>query len=345
MIGSLGSVRRRHALAKSGFSLVELLTVIAVVALLMELMLPAVMSAREMARRTICTNNLRQLGLGTQLHLDAIRHFPTGGWTSVWVGDPNRGYGENQPGGWCYNLLPYIERRDLHDVALALEGARRDQATAVMFATPVSMFVCPTRRPVEAWPFDRILFNSAEALQAARSDYAANIGNLTPLDHAGPGPRSYKEAENWVAGEDRLTQWVATYHNGVVHQRSVVRPSQVTDGLSRTFLYGEKYLNSSQYETGQSHGDDQSLYVGFDRDNARSTNILHPPLADDNLTAVYLVHSDSSAVVDWNFGSAHPTAMSMLMCDGAVRLISYDFDANAFVSLGSRDGGEVDDGG
>ena len=70
-----------HVMAKrhDGFSLVELLVVIAVIALLIHLLLPAIQAAREEARRTQCMNNLRQLGLGVMLHVDAYGHYPSGG--------------------------------------------------------------------------------------------------------------------------------------------------------------------------------------------------------------------------------------------------------------------------
>jgi hypothetical protein len=207
-----------------------------------------------------------------------------------------------------------------------------------MFGTPVAVFVCTSRRPVQPWPFDRILFNAEETDLAGRSDYAANIGNLLPMDHPGPGPKTVEDAENWKDGTDRFKEWVATYHNGVVHQRSTVKASMITDGLSQTFLAGEKFLAQQFYESGESNGDDQSLYVGFDRDNARSTNSLHPPLRDDFAESYHLVFGDDELVLDWNFGSAHPTSFNMVRCDGSVDSLSYEVDPQVFVAQGSRDG-------
>lgn len=89
-------VRRRL----QGFTLVELLAVIAIIAMLVSLLLPAVQSAREAARRTQCIQNLKQLGLGVMLHLNAHEHFPSGGWGHAWVGIAGRGAGLSQPGGF-----------------------------------------------------------------------------------------------------------------------------------------------------------------------------------------------------------------------------------------------------
>ena len=86
--------------AKRAFTLVELLVVITIIGILIALLLPAVQAAREAARRTQCSNNLKQLALSSLNLEQTQRHFPTGGWGFLDTGDPNRGTGRNQPGGW-----------------------------------------------------------------------------------------------------------------------------------------------------------------------------------------------------------------------------------------------------
>ena len=91
-------------LARRAFTLVELLVVIAIIGILVALLLPAVQAAREAARRTSCTNNIRQLGLALVNYHDAHKTLPFGS-----------GYLNARTGTWVSAILPYMEEQSLYD--------------------------------------------------------------------------------------------------------------------------------------------------------------------------------------------------------------------------------------
>ena len=118
---------------------------VTIIAMLVVLLLPAVQAAREAARRVTCTNHLKQLGLAILNHESAHAHLPTNGWGYQWVGDPDRGFAEQQPGGWIFNVLPFVEESGVHDLAAnltPLSDAKR-QATRRMILTLGSAFRWP----------------------------------------------------------------------------------------------------------------------------------------------------------------------------------------------------------
>ena len=112
--------------ARNAFTLVELLVVITIIGILISLLMPAVQSAREAARRVQCQNNVKQLALAMISHETSTKRFPSGGWGWYWVGDPDRGLSwQNQPGGWVYTILPFIEQNNLFQMGTGQPSAQK----------------------------------------------------------------------------------------------------------------------------------------------------------------------------------------------------------------------------
>ena len=313
---------------RCGFTLVELLVVITIIGILVSLLLPAVQSAREAARTAQCKNHLKQLALGAITHNTLHGHFPTGGWGWGWVGDPNRGFNRNQTGGWAYNLLPFIEQQALHDMGKDQTDAVRRAEGAKMAAMPVAIYNCPSRRPSKSYPFPHgsNFVNIDRPAAAGRSDYGISAGTSGAGDEYGPADLSAGEARNPITG------WPHQNHTGVSFQRSEVKSGMIRDGLSATYLIGERYLNPDKYENGLDAADDQNLYMGHDRDMYRWSGPSYLPLRDR-----------PGVSSDWIFGSAHPGQFHMSMCDGSVHGINFSINGNVHNNLGNRADGQAVD--
>ncbi len=146
----------RSSKSLRGFTLVELLVVIAIIGILISLLLPAVQAAREAARRAQCVNNLKQLALACLNHESSVKVLPTGGWTPINVGHPDAGFGLTQPGGWLFNILPYLEQSTLYKLqqgkTIGTVGVNLEAAALSMVTTPLAAMYCPSRRPVQTYP-------------------------------------------------------------------------------------------------------------------------------------------------------------------------------------------------
>lgn len=344
------AARRRE----SGFTLVELLVVIAIIGILVALLLPAIQAAREAARRNTCKNNLKQLALGWMNHESVTGHFPTGGWGHNWVGDADRGFGKEQPGGWMYNILPYIEQQALHDLpsdgqpdvltAQQLEGALQ------VIQQPIATIICPSRRSDSLCSYNpsasgaMIAHNvqllpvvSAMSLMVGRGDYAANCGDQ---DDGAFGFSNDKAGPSALASQVYESQY--DNYTGVSFDRSEMRIQQITDGLSNTYMVGERFLNVSNYTNGSDLGDGETWCTGFNNDNYRSAFI--PPRADDLGTGdpEYARKTSAEKQLDTRlFGSAHTSTWHIALCDGSVHAMSYNVDLNIHRNLANRADGQV----
>jgi hypothetical protein len=314
------------------------LVVIAIIGVLVALLLPAIQSAREAARRQQCASNLKNLALGSVNQHDAHKIYPTGGWGYFWVGDADRGFGRAQPGGWIYNLLPYIEQAGLH--RLASDGDRENITPAQragalrVVQSPLDMIFCPSRRlqNVHPKPVDGAYYANncasaptAAAAVAGRSDYAINCGDRNMNEPAWdppdsfPGNRPGNTASNYASAEKYAWTWnslggrvntpanfnevtATNIFTGVSFLRSRVGVQHITDGTTTTYLIGEKYLNADRYESGDHSADNETWCTGFNNDNFRCA--FDPPALDR-------LAPPARECQTRIFGSAHPVGWFM----------------------------------
>jgi prepilin-type N-terminal cleavage/methylation domain-containing protein/prepilin-type processing-associated H-X9-DG protein len=320
-----------------GFTLVELLVVITIIGILIALLLPAVQAAREAARKAQCANHLKQLALGGLGHEQAQGFLPTGGWAWWWMGDPDRGFDRRQPGGWCYNLLPYIEQSALHEIGAGMSAANKKAALVSVAQTPLAALYCPSRREPILYPNTYTMCNVNPVSDASRTDYAANGGTVGPTWWNPPWPSSGDPSFADVAGFAWPDMSAST---GVFFPTSMLRMADITDGASNTYLLGEKYLHADHYLDGEEGTDNNLAYEGYDWDDVRwglwngSTKTYSPPLQDTPGYSDYI-----------DFGSAHAGSLNMSLCDGSVRPVSYSVDTTVHGHLCDRhDGVPIDAG-
>ena len=314
------------------FTLVELLVVIAIIGILVALLLPAVQTAREAARRTQCMNHLRNLGLACHGHHDSHGFFPSGGWGSNWMGDPDQGFGRRQPGSWLFSVMPFIEEGALFDLAAGRPGwpvpNRKKLTLGEVHGTPVGLFYCPSRRAPFAYQAKATFTGAHNWRHAggplARNDYAGCAGAISA---------GWDEMRPTYENHDTYGGWPpSNYFDGVIYMRSEVKIRQVTDGTSHTYMVGEKNVRPEAYQgaTGSNvdFGDDEGALSGANGDNVRSTNVR--PVRD-TIGGHYWAA----------WGSAHPAGWHAMMADGSVTLRNYDIDRISHRGLGTRAGSEV----
>lgn len=335
---------------RRGFTVVELLVVIAIISVVAALTLPAVQYARESSRRTSCANNIRQLGGAIQQHYTMQQFYPSAGWGTYWLGDTDRKPGIDQPGGWMYQVLPYMEREGLFNMPQDGDSntitAAQQAAAAAASREPVPAFYCPSKRGTNTKLFPLVFgpkpaaglqaYNAGDVPEVCRSDYKVNGGtDRSILVNWGNGPVPVAVTGGFTMPNPRLPNAgfpSMASANGVFFQKSQLTSTDLKDGAGVTYLVGEKYLNPQAYENGTDPADNQSILSGDALDQLAFSDVA--PLRDQRGVAE-----------PYRWGSSHDGVFQVMTCDGAIHAVSFDIDAEVHRRLGNRmDGLPVDEG-
>jgi prepilin-type N-terminal cleavage/methylation domain-containing protein/prepilin-type processing-associated H-X9-DG protein len=301
--------------SRLGFTLVELLVVIAIIGILIALLLPAVQAAREAARRSQCSNNLKQLSLAIHNYADAFKTFPSGFITDFPAAPATL---ERSHWSWGAMVLPFVEQAPLHDQLqigrVPLWSNLTTSAGLAALQTPLSAFVCPSDpgpalndfgakiNAVYASYEKQVTSNGTDRIPIAKSNYVgvACSGNSTtpPNGELTYGPPS-----------------------GVLFSNSNVSFRDITDGTSNTAMLGERCfrLNNLNIGAGNALGFSSEV-TAYSSRNRSLLAALGIPYWGINQTMVQIDHQNRG------FHSLHPGGAQFALCDGSVRFVSETID-------------------
>jgi prepilin-type N-terminal cleavage/methylation domain-containing protein/prepilin-type processing-associated H-X9-DG protein len=307
-------------LSRRAFTLVELLVVIAIIGTLVGLLLPAVQSAREAARRAQCTNNLKQTGLALQNYHEARRQLPEG-WLCNSVGNPpdNENAEKGLGWGWASRILPYVEEVATSksiDIKTPIASA-----SSAVLVTVIPGFLCPSDAGAGRPTFNPGSPSGDEeedghhpdetpgSTTYSRTNYVGMFGSNGWEEEGSPSDPDYEPAEPFAG-------------NGMFFANSRMPFRHVTDGLSKTIMVGERDSRIGG-----------SLWIGM----VEST--VAEPIGR---VVAHGHHAPNGNPAEQHFGdlsSRHTGGAQVVFADGHCEFIAENVDQTVFQRMCTRNEG------
>jgi prepilin-type N-terminal cleavage/methylation domain-containing protein len=284
---------------RRAFTLVELLVVIAIIGVLVALLLPAIQSSREAARRSACANNAKQIGLAIAGYQLSKKVFPASNTDELFLWDNEDSLPNHS---WASVIMPYVELETLDD-RIDYKQSCMSAANRAAAGTVVSIYRCPS--------------------------YAGLT--YTDDNHYPPGPYAIG---NYVAmgATDVDHLWEAHLKpESVIYPKSKIKPSEISDGLSKTMLVAESR--------------EEKMRVWIDGRTAANTSLRYDPSFDSpgislNFSPYY---DDGDIFSKYGPSSMHPNGAYHLYGDGSVHFLTNTIKVDVYVALVTRAGGETVD--
>jgi len=297
---------------RRGFTLIELLVVIAIIGVLIALLLPAVQSAREAARRTQCTNNFKQMGIAMHNYHDTNNALPIGRQTA-------------QRRTWAMSILPFLEQGNLFG-AINFSQPFYERANTTVVRSSISGFQCPSDEPSIQEP--------DTAYPRSKSNFAANWGN-TNFD------------QNTITSGPAGT---VNFNSAPFVTDKSIGLKSFRDGTSSTLLVGEVIMGQNTTGGGAGAYDHRGDIYNDDWNGCMfmAYTLPNSKIPDQMGNAVYCGRPDlgnppcnANTPIFNTARSQHPGGVTMLLGDGSVRFLKDSVNVDTFRALSTPNGGEV----
>ncbi|MEN6496847.1 MAG: DUF1559 domain-containing protein [Thermoguttaceae bacterium] len=304
--------------SQKGFTLVELLVVIAIIGILIALLLPAVQAAREAARRSQCTNHMKQLGTALHNYHDTFLKFPPAGWAT------------GNKLSWIPLVFPFIEQKPLYDkVNFKANNTTAGDPTygqnTIAGAQPIATLLCPSCKQVQTQSGHVSEFYTDPTTNVstanATTHYYGVLGPQGTIPQFGgtvPNPLPTYKTEG-PAGHGDFSM------EGVMGRNRCYNFRDITDGTSNTFLLGEISKN------------DAAIFRTLVRGILDSTS----GCAKNVVNGINVTNFTGANFNSVSFGSQHPGGCNFALADASVRFVSENVDMDIYRATASRESGET----